>query len=74
MSVSYLLMIIFLFSLAIVDLWVGVSYDAVNFLNSAVGSRVTSLRRIILVAAVGVFVGAAVSNGMMDIARYGGCN
>ena len=71
MSVFYLLMIIFLFSLAIVDLWVGVSNDAVNFLNSAVGSRVTSLRRIILVAAVGVFVGAAVSNGMMDIARHG---
>ena len=71
MSVFYLLMIIFLFSLAIVDLWVGVSNDAVNFLNSAVGSRVTTLRRIILVAAVGVFVGAAVSNGMMDIARHG---
>ena len=53
MSVFYLLMIIFLFSLAIVDLWVGVSNDAVNFLNSAVGSRVTTLRRIILVAAVG---------------------
>ncbi len=65
------MMIIFLFSLAIVDLWVGVSNDAVNFLNSAVGSRVTTLRRIILVAAVGVFVGAAVSNGMMDIARHG---
>ena len=64
-------MIIFLFSLAIVDLWVGVSNDAVNFLNSAVGSRVTTLRRIILVAAIGVFVGAAVSNGMMDIARHG---
>ena len=59
-------MIIFLFSLAIVDLWVGVSYDAVNFLNSAVGSRVTSLRRIILVAAVGVFVGAAVILTMID--------
>ena len=66
MSVSYLLMIIFLFSLAIVDLWVGVSYDAVNFLNSAVGSRVTSLRRIILVAAVGVFAGAAVILTMID--------
>ena len=66
MSVSYLLMIIFLFSLAIVDLWVGVSYDAVNFLSSAVGSRVTSLRRIILVAAVGVFVGAAVILTMID--------
>ena len=66
MSVFYLLMIIFLFSLAIVDLWVGVSYDAVNFLNSAVGSRVTSLRRIILVAAVGVFVGAAVILTMID--------
>ena len=59
-------MIIFLFSLAIVDLWVGVSNDAVNFLNSAVGSRVTSLRRIILVAAVGVFVGAAVILTMID--------
>ena len=59
-------MIIFLFSLAIVELWVGVSYDAVNFLNSAVGSRVTSLRRIILVAAVGVFVGAAVILTMID--------
>ena len=59
-------MIIFLFSLAIVDLWVGVSYDAVNFLNSAVGSRVTSLRRIILVAAVGVFVGTAVILTMID--------
>ena len=66
MSVFYLLMIIFLFSLAIVDLWVGVSNDAVNFLNSAVGSRVTSLRRIILVAAVGVFVGAAVILTMID--------
>ena len=59
-------MIIFLFSLAIVDLWVGVSNDAVNFLNSVVGSRVTSLRRIILVAAVGVFVGAAVILTMID--------
>ena len=66
MSVFYLLMIIFLFSLAIVDLWVGVSNDAVNFLNSAVGSRVTTLKRIILVAAVGVFVGAAVILTMID--------
>ncbi|MGM9837521.1 MAG: inorganic phosphate transporter [Paludibacteraceae bacterium] len=71
MSTIYLMMIVFLFSLAIMDLWVGVSNDAVNFLNSAIGSKVAPLRVIILIAAVGVFIGAATSNGMMDIARHG---
>lgn len=71
MSSIYLMMIVFLFALAITDLWVGVSNDAVNFLNSAVGSKVASLKVIILIAAIGVFVGAASSNGMMDIARHG---
>ena len=67
----YLIVIVFLFSLAIVDLWVGVSNDAVNFLNSAVGSKAAKFKTIIIVAALGVFIGAAISNGMMDIARHG---
>lgn len=71
MSMIYLVMIVFLFGLAIIDLWVGVSNDAVNFLNSAVGSKVTSLKKIIFIAAIGVFVGAVAGNGMMDIARHG---
>lgn len=57
--------------LAIFDLLVGVSNDAVNFMNSAVGAKVARYRTIIIVAAVGVFAGAILSNGMMDIARYG---
>ena len=70
METFYLFLVIFLFVLAIVDLSVGVSNDAVNFLNSAIGARAASLS-IIAIAAVGVFVGAALSNGMMDIARHG---
>lgn len=57
--------------LAIFDLLVGVSNDAVNFMNSAVGAKVARYRTIIIVAAVGVFDGAILSNGMMDIARHG---
>lgn len=57
--------------LAVFDLSVGVSNDAVNFLNSAVGTKVASYKRIILVAGLGVFIGAVMSNGMMDIARHG---
>lgn len=56
--------------LAIFDLLVGVSNDAVNFMNSAVGAKVARYRTIIIVAAVGVFAGAILSNGMMDIARH----
>ena len=57
--------------LAVFDLLVGVSNDAVNFMNSAVGAKVAKFRTIVIVAAVGVFVGAIMSNGMMDIARHG---
>ena len=66
----YLGMVIFLFVLAAFDLWVGVSNDAVNFLNSAIGSKVARFRTIVCVAALGVFCGAVMSDGMMDIARH----
>ena len=71
MDYVYLGFVIFLFILAISDLWVGVSNDAVNFLNSAIGSKAARFRTIIIVAAIGVFCGAILSNGMMDIARHG---
>lgn len=71
METLYLGIVIFLFMLTIFDLLVGVSNDAVNFMNSAVGAKVARYRTIIIVAAVGVFVGAIMSNGMMDIARHG---
>lgn len=71
MEISYLLIVAFMFMLAIIDLTVGVSNDAVNFLSSAVGSKAAKLRTVLLVASVGVFVGAAFSSGMMDIARHG---
>ena len=71
METLYLGIVIFLFMLAIFDLLVGVSNDAVNFMNSAVGAKVARYRTMIIVAAVGVFVGAIMSNGMMDIARHG---
>lgn len=71
MEISYLIIVAFLFVLAIIDLFVGVSNDAVNFLSSAVGSRAAKLKTVFLVASVGVFVGAAFSSGMMDIARHG---
>lgn len=57
--------------LASFDLWVGVANDAVNFLNSAIGSHVASRRTILLVAATGVLVGALTSNGLMEVARKG---
>ena len=71
METIYLGFVIFLFMLAIFDLMVGVSNDAVNFLNSAVGSKAASFKTVIIIAAVGVFLGAAMSNGMMEIARHG---
>lgn len=71
MELIYLIIIVFLFLLASFDLWVGVSNDAVNFLNSAVGARVARYRTIMIVASVGVLAGALLSNGMMDIARHG---
>ncbi len=71
METVYLGIIIFLFLLAIFDLVVGVSNDAVNFLNSAIGAKAASFRTIIIIAAIGIFFGATLSNGMMDIARHG---
>jgi len=67
----YLILVVVLFALAISDLIVGVSNDAVNFLNSAIGSKVASFKIIMLVASVGIFVGATFSSGMMEIARKG---
>ena len=67
----FLTIIVFLMILAAVDLFVGVSNDAVNFLNSAVGSRVAPLNHILFVAAAGVLIGATFSSGMMEIARSG---
>ena len=71
MELIFLCIIITVFVLAIFDLSVGVSNDAVNFLNSALGSKAASFKTIIIIASIGVFMGAAMSNGMMDIARHG---
>ncbi|WP_340076606.1 inorganic phosphate transporter [Leptobacterium sp. I13] len=67
----YLLMIVALAILAIADLVVGVSNDAVNFLNSAIGSKAISFRTIMIVASLGIFIGAVFSSGMMEVARKG---
>lgn len=71
METIYILLIAILFILAIFDLIVGVSNDAVNFLNSAVGSRAFNFKWLLVLASIGVFIGAAFSNGMMDIPRHG---
>jgi len=71
MENPYILMIVALAILAIVDLIVGVSNDAVNFLNSAIGSKVISIKKILIIASLGVFVGAITSSGMMEVARKG---
>ncbi|MCI7310728.1 MAG: inorganic phosphate transporter [Prevotella sp.] len=71
MDTIYLCIVIFLLCLAVFDLFVGVSNDAVNFLQSAVGARVAKFRTIIIIASVGVAVGAVLSTGMMDLARHG---
>jgi phosphate/sulfate permease len=71
MGDPYILMLVALAILAIVDLIVGVSNDAVNFLNSAIGSKAISVRNIMIIASLGVFVGAITSSGMMEVARKG---
>jgi len=71
METFYLGIVIFLFILAIFDLVVGVSNDAVNFLNSAIGAKAAPFKAIMCIAAIGIFIGASLSNGMMDIARHG---
>lgn len=67
----YLIMLVILVMLAVADLVVGVSNDAVNFLNSAVGSKAVSLRTILIVASLGIALGAIFSSGMMEVARKG---
>ncbi len=67
----YLLMLIAITVLAVADIIVGVSNDAINFLNSAIGSKVLSLRTIMIVASIGIFIGAVFSSGMMEVARKG---
>jgi len=71
MEAYYILIVGVLFLLAISDLVVGVSNDAVNFLNSAIGSKAAPFRIILVIAAAGVLVGAVFSNGMMEVARKG---
>ena len=70
-ELCYLFLVLFMFTLAIIDLTVGVSNDAVNFLSSAVGSKAAKIKHVLIVAAVGIFVGASFSSGMMDVARHG---
>ncbi len=70
-ELSYMFVVLFMFTLAIIDLTVGVSNDAVNFLSSAVGSKAAKIKHVLIVAAIGVFIGAAFSSGMMDVARHG---
>jgi phosphate/sulfate permease len=67
----YLFMLVALAVLAVLDIVVGVSNDAINFLNSAIGSKVISLRTIMIVASLGIFIGAIFSSGMMEVARKG---
>lgn len=71
MDLFYLGILIFLFVLATFDLSVGVANDAVNFLSPAVGAKAGKFRTVLIVAAIGIFVGASTSSGMMDIARHG---
>lgn len=71
MLTIYLCIVIFLLSLAVFDLFVGVSNDAVNFLQSAVGAKVAKFRTILIIASFGVVLGAVMSSGMMDVARHG---
>ena len=69
MGDPYVLMLIALAVLAILDLVVGVSNDAVNFLNSAIGSKAIPIKSIMIIASIGVFFGAISSSGMMEVAR-----
>lgn len=71
MDSIYLIIVVILLGLAVLDLVVGVSNDAVNFLNSSIGSKVAPLWAIFTVASVGVLIGVLFSSGMMEIARSG---
>lgn len=71
MEYYFLALLAFLGLVAVFDIFVGVSNDAVNFLNSALGCRIASFKTIMLVASIGVMLGATFSSGMMEIARSG---
>ena len=71
MSEIYTVIIVILGILAVSGLFVGVTNDAVNFLNSAIGSKAASLKVIMLVASVGIVIGVVTSSGMMEVARSG---
>ena len=71
MSVLYTIMLAVLAVLAVSGLYVGVTNDAVNFLNAAIGSKVAKMRTILTVATVGIIVGVMTSSGMMEVARSG---
>ena len=71
MESIYLFCVGILFIIAVFDIMVGVSNDAVNFLQSAIGSKAAPFRTLLIIAAIGIFLGASMSNGMMDIARHG---
>ncbi|KPK86367.1 MAG: hypothetical protein AMS27_05175 [Bacteroides sp. SM23_62_1] len=71
MEIYYFAIVVILVILAISDLIVGVSNDAVNFLNSAVGSKAAPFKIILLIAALGIIIGATFSSGMMEVARKG---
>ncbi len=67
----FLILIVILLILAVIDLIVGVSNDAINFLNSALGSKAFSFKTIMITASLGIFIGAVFSSGMMEVARKG---
>lgn len=71
METIFIIMVGILILLAVSDLVVGVANDAVNFLNSAIGSKAAPLRIIMIIASLGIFIGATFSNGMMEVARKG---
>jgi phosphate/sulfate permease/uncharacterized membrane-anchored protein YhcB (DUF1043 family) len=71
MEQIYVVMLVALVILALIDLMVGVANDAVNFLNSGIGSKAVSFKKLMIVASIGVAVGALFSSGMMEIARSG---
>src|SRR6056297_464744 len=71
MESFYLIIVVILFALAISDLIIGVSNDAVNFLNSAIGSKVAPRHVIMIIASVGIIIGTTFSSGMMEVARKG---
>lgn len=71
MSEFYLALVFILMALAIMGIVVGVANDAVNFLNTSIGSKVASMKVIMIMATIGLFLGTITSNGMMEIARKG---